>query len=69
MTITRFKRRSINLDDVNHRRCKVLADEMATSISGVLRILIFHAFVDRQDSSQRICIQKQQLHDRSCLPT
>jgi hypothetical protein len=44
MTTNRYTRRSINLDDVSHNRCKALADEMAISISGLLRILIKQAY-------------------------
>jgi antitoxin component of RelBE/YafQ-DinJ toxin-antitoxin module len=44
MTTNRYTRRSINLDDASHNRCKALADEMAISISGLLRILIKQAY-------------------------
>jgi hypothetical protein len=35
-----YRRRSINLDDGSHERCKILADDMSLSISGFLRVLI-----------------------------
>ena len=50
MTTTKFKRRSISLDDTSHDRCKILADDMATSVSGLLRLIIEDAF----DEYQRI---------------
>jgi hypothetical protein len=40
----RYQRRSINLDDVSHARCKALADDVTLSISGVLRLLIKKAY-------------------------
>jgi hypothetical protein len=43
-TATRFKRHSINLDDVSHNRCKILAQALSTSISGLLRLLVKDAF-------------------------
>jgi hypothetical protein len=58
---SRFTRRSVNLDDASHNRCKQLADDMATSISGLLRIIIKEAYEEqiiskKQDSSQS-CLQ------------
>jgi hypothetical protein len=58
MTPTRFKRHSINLDDISHDRCKVLAQELSTSISGLLRLLVKDAYehqqhvAEKQESSQ-----------------
>jgi hypothetical protein len=58
MTTARFKRYSINFDDISHDRCKVLAQELSTSISGLLRLLVKDAFEDhnhiceKQESSQ-----------------
>jgi hypothetical protein len=40
----RFKRYSISLDLNNHDRCKVLAEERATTVSGLLRLLIREAY-------------------------
>ena len=40
----RYKRVSISLDRNSHERCRVLADERATSISGLLRSLIMDAY-------------------------
>jgi macrodomain Ter protein organizer (MatP/YcbG family) len=51
MTKPKFKRRSISLDDTSHHRCKLLAEERATTISGLLRFLIRDAF-DQQVSKQ-----------------
>jgi macrodomain Ter protein organizer (MatP/YcbG family) len=42
----RFKRRSVNLDDLNFRRAQALAQDMGLSVSGTLRILISRAFAD-----------------------
>jgi hypothetical protein len=36
----RFTRRSVNLDDASHNRCKELAEDMAISVSGLLRLII-----------------------------
>jgi hypothetical protein len=48
MKIYRYKRYSISLDQSSHERCRVLADERATSISGLLRILIMDAYEKRK---------------------
>jgi len=40
----RYQRRSINLDDVSHARCKTLAENVTLSVSGVLRLLIKKAY-------------------------
>ena len=37
----RFKRRSVNFDDLNFRRAQTLAHDMGTSVSAVLRSLSF----------------------------
>ena len=57
----RFTRRSVNLDDASHNRCKELAADMAISVSGLLRIIIKEAYEEqiiskKQDSSQS-CLQ------------
>jgi hypothetical protein len=62
MTTSRFKRVSINLDSTSRNKCKILADDQSTSISGVLRLLIKRAFEEHQRvSNSRIssesCIQ------------
>lgn len=48
MTISRYKRISISLDRGNHERCKVLANERTTSISGLLRALIRDAYQNQE---------------------
>ena len=48
MTESRFKRVSINLDSTSRNKCKILADDQTTSISGVLRLLIKQAFEEHQ---------------------
>ena len=63
MTIHKFKRRSVSLDDTSVDRCKLLAEEMSTSVSGLLRLIIKRAF----DEHQRI--PEKQVSNRSCLPT
>ena len=40
----KFKRFSVSLDDASHDKCKFLADEMATTVSGVLQILVKYAY-------------------------
>ena len=37
----RFKRRSVNFDDLNFRRAQTLAHDMGTSVSAVLRSFSF----------------------------
>jgi antitoxin component of RelBE/YafQ-DinJ toxin-antitoxin module len=44
MKDNRFKRRSINLDDATHEKCKALADDLGLSVSGFLRIMIRQAY-------------------------
>jgi hypothetical protein len=63
MTIHKFKRKSVSLDDTSVDRCKILAEEKATSVSGLLRLIIKDAF----DEYQRI--SEKQESNRSCLPT
>jgi hypothetical protein len=58
----RYTRRSINLDDNSHTRCKVLAEQMAISVSGLLRIIIKQAY-------ERQMISEKQDDSRSCLTT
>ena len=48
----RYNRVSISLDRTSHQRCKVLADERTTSVSGLIRILINDAFRQRLQQSQ-----------------
>jgi hypothetical protein len=40
MKTNRLRRRTINLDDETHRRCKLLASGMTLSISGWLRLMV-----------------------------
>ena len=40
MKTNRLRRRSINLDDVTHQRCRMLADSMTLSISSWLRLTV-----------------------------
>jgi hypothetical protein len=61
MTTTRFKRYSINFDDISHDRCKILAQELSTSISGLLRLLVKDAFEDHKH------IYEKQESSQSCL--
>jgi hypothetical protein len=44
----RYNRVSISLDRNNHERCRVMASERATSISGLLRALIMDAYEKRE---------------------
>ena len=44
MTITIFRRRSINLDDRTHERGKLLAKNKAVSLSALLRLIINEAY-------------------------
>jgi hypothetical protein len=62
MTIHKFKRKSVSLDDASVNRCKILAEEMATSVSGLLRLIIRDAYEEHQRISQN------QESNRSCLP-
>jgi hypothetical protein len=41
---SRFRRYSINLDALSRERCKKLANEHATTVSGVVRMLIKNGF-------------------------
>ena len=59
--VARFKRHSINLDDISHDRCKVLAQDLSTSISGLLRLLVKNAYEGHWQ------ISKKQESDQSCL--
>jgi hypothetical protein len=63
MTVQKFKRKSVSLDDASVDRAKVLADEMSTSVSGLLRFIIKDAF----DEHRRIT--ETQESNRSCLQT
>ena len=40
----RFSRRSINIDEDNFARCKRLAEDLAVSVSAVVRLLIKEAY-------------------------
>jgi hypothetical protein len=42
----KYRRRSINLDDTSHARCRTLAADKALSISGMLRLIIKEAYDD-----------------------
>ncbi len=44
MAETRYRRRSINLDDETYAQCKLLADELLVSVSCFLRIVIRDAY-------------------------
>jgi hypothetical protein len=60
MTSSRYKRHSINLDEQSHTQCGIMAEHLAVSMSGMIRILIRNAFedgIEKQDDS------------RFCLPT
>lgn len=48
----RCKRVSISIDRTSHQRCKVLARERTTSVSGLIRTLIRDAFRQRTQQSQ-----------------
>jgi hypothetical protein len=39
-----YKRCSINLDDQSHEKCKIMANVLAVSISGIIRLLVHDAF-------------------------
>lgn len=61
MTRARFKRHSISLDDTSLERCKVLADELSTSVSGLLRLLVKNAYENQEH------IFEKRESSRSCL--
>jgi hypothetical protein len=63
MTINRFKRHSINLDDQSHTQCGILAANLALSMSGVIRLLIRNAFATSQHNFEK------QDNSRSSIPT
>jgi hypothetical protein len=63
MTPSRFKRHSINLDDISHDRCKVLAQELSTSVSGLLRLLVKDAY----ENNRHEHIPEKQESSQSCL--
>jgi hypothetical protein len=44
MTVPKFKRKSVSLDDASVDRAKRLAAERSTTVSGMLRLLIKDAF-------------------------
>jgi len=58
----RFTRRSINIDDANFDRCKTLAADMSTSISGVIRLLIKEAY------EKSVIVSKQDKVDPDLIP-
>jgi hypothetical protein len=64
MTTARFKRHSINLDDISHDRCKVLAQELSTSVSGLLRLLVKDAYENNQHEED---VTEKQESSQSCL--
>ena len=47
--VKHFKRRSINLDDGNFHRAELLAEQMGTSISGAVRLLIYRTYNEWQN--------------------
>ena len=47
--VKHFKRRTINLDDGNFHRAELLAEQMGTSISGTVRLLIYRAYNEWQN--------------------
>ena len=55
MTVNKFKRKSVSLDDASVDRAKRLAADRSTTVSGILRLLIKDAF----DALQ----QKERTHD------
>jgi hypothetical protein len=55
MTVNKFQRRSVSLDDVSVDRCKLLAKDLSTSMSGLLRLIIKDAF----DEYQRIAREQK----------
>jgi hypothetical protein len=55
MTVNKFKRKSVSLDDASVDRAKRLAADRSTTVSGILRLLIKDAF----DALQ----QKKDTHD------
>jgi hypothetical protein len=57
---TKFKRYSINLDDDSHRRFKAMADDLAVSMSGLLRMMIKDAFQAKANTSN-ITQEKQNM--------
>jgi hypothetical protein len=48
----RYRGVSISLDRTSHQRCKVLAHERTTSVSGLIRILINDTFRQRLQELQ-----------------
>jgi hypothetical protein len=44
MTVNKFKRKSVSLDDASVDRAKRLAADRSTTVSGILRLLIKDAF-------------------------
>jgi hypothetical protein len=44
VTTNRFTRRSVNIDEENFARCQTLASHLAISVSGLIRLLIKHAY-------------------------
>jgi hypothetical protein len=63
MQIARYKRYSINLDDESRDQCGLMADNLIVSMSGVIRMLIRHAFEERHANCAK------QDNSRSCLTT
>jgi hypothetical protein len=60
MTITIYKRRSINLDDRTYERAQLLAKSQTVSLSALLRLLINGAYEQFPEIAQ------QQDGSRSC---
>jgi hypothetical protein len=63
MQVARYKRYSINLDDESRDQCKLLADNLTVSMSGLIRMLIRNAFEKRHANCGK------QDNSRSCLTT
>ena len=57
---SRFRRYSINLDTASHEKCKTLAHEMSTTVSGIVRLLIRDAFEERHSMTERTSISRSQ---------
>lgn len=54
MTIQKFKRKSVSLDDTSVDRAKRLAADRCTTVSGILRLLIKDAFDALQQKTKLI---------------
>jgi hypothetical protein len=61
MQIAPYKRYSINLDDESRDQCGLLAANLTVSMSGLIRMLIRHAFEERRTNCEK------QDDSRSCM--